>query len=252
MVTKQEVLSFVEGLGVSAVGVTSAERLADLPTGPVLDAVRLQGVREVLPSAESVVLLAYRVWDPVFNVVARGPLWLREGVPLEEGGSEFYQLSSQVLDAKAWALASFLRGEGCDAVVSRRVALKPAAVVAGLGCRGKNTLVLSPVHGPFVRFSAVLTSAVLEPDEPYVGDLCGDCTRCMDACPTGALKPHELEIRRCLTYAAENPFSVEVEDDVRGLETRLIRRPTLNSFIECTICQDVCPAGRRAQGQADG
>jgi hypothetical protein len=74
LVTKKEILSYVEGLGVSAVGFTSAERLTDLPTGPVLDAVRLRGVREVLPSAESVVILAYRVWDPVFNVVARGPL----------------------------------------------------------------------------------------------------------------------------------------------------------------------------------
>ena len=90
MVTKQEVLSYVEGLGVSAVGFTSAERLLDLPTSPVLNVTRLQGVQEVLPSAESVVILAYRVWDPIFNVVARGPLWLREGVPLEEGGPEFY------------------------------------------------------------------------------------------------------------------------------------------------------------------
>lgn len=111
--------------------------------------------------------------------------------------------------------------------------------------------VLSFVEG--LGVSAVgFTSAALEPDEPYVGDLCGDCTRCIDACPTGALRPHELEIRRCLTYAAEHPFSVEVEDDVRGLEARFIRRPTLNSFIECTVCQDVCPAGRGARGRADG
>ena len=80
----------------------------------------------------------------------------------------------------------------------------------------------------------------------YIDDktcLGAKCNKCIEACPTSALKPYEIDIRRCLTYAAENPGSAMVEEDVRELERKLIRKPTLNSFIECTICQDVCPVG---------
>lgn len=247
MVTNQDIQSTSKSLGLSLVGITTAERLGELPTGSVLDVANLIGVREILPSTESVIILAYRIWDPIFNVVASGPKWLREGDPLEEQGTEFYQLYSQVLDAKAWALVHFLMINGFEATVSRRLSLKPAAVIAGLGFRGKNTLVINPEHGPFVRFTAVLTSAQLEPDEPFKGNGCGDCTRCIDACPTKALEPHVIDIRRCLTYAAENPESPDVPKDVRDLERKIIKRPTLNSFIECTICQDACKAHLHAE-----
>jgi epoxyqueuosine reductase len=231
-------------LGVSAVGITSAERLKDLPTGAVLDVAHHLAVHEVLPSAKSAIILAYRVWDPIFNVVASGPKWRKNGVSLENEGSEFYQLYSQVLDTKAWALALHLQKNGFESVVTRRIALKPAAIKTGLGCRGKNTLIVSPEYGSYVRFTAVLTSAELEHDDPLSQDLCGECTRCIDACPTKALKPYHIDIRRCLTYAVENPESSAVDEDVRELELKIIKKPSLNSFIECTICQDVCPVVR--------
>lgn len=243
MVTKQEIREISKTLGVTAVGITSADRLKDLPTGAVLDVTHHLAVHEVLPSARSAIILAYRVWDPIFNVVASGPKWVKKGVSLENKGSEFYQLYSQVLDAKAWALAHNLQKKGYESVVTRSIALKPAAIKAGLGCRGKNTLTVSPEYGSYVRFTAVLTSAELEPDEPISQDLCAECTRCIDACPTKALRPYEIDIKRCLNYATENPESSAVDEDVRELELKLIKKPSLNSFIECTICQDVCPVG---------
>jgi epoxyqueuosine reductase len=244
-VTNLEVESFSKTLGISLIGITTAESLRDLPTGNVLDVTSLQSVLEVLPSTRSVIIAAFKTWDPIFNVVVSGPRWLKEGVTLERQGSEFYQLYSQVLDAKAWALAHYLQTNGFEAVVSRRISLKPAAVESSLGARGKNTLVINPEHGPFVRFTAILTSAELEPDEPSAMDICGDCVRCVEACPTKALQPYEIDIRGCLTYAAENQESTLVTEDVRELERKLIKRPTLNSFIECTICQDVCRAHLR-------
>jgi epoxyqueuosine reductase len=232
-------------LGISLVGITTVERLEGLPTGDVLDVKTLRAVKEVMPQASSVIIAAYRTWDPIFNVVASGPMWLKEGVTLDIQGSEFYQLYSQVLDAKAWALANYLQRSGFEAIVTRDISLKPTAVESGLGTQGRNTLVINPEHGPYIRFSAILTSAELEADEPSTDDVCGDCTRCVDACPTKALRPYEIDIRRCLTYAAENQGSPLVAEDVRELERKLIKRPTLNSFIECTICQDVCRAHLR-------
>lgn len=238
---KRELMKFIKGLGVTEMGIISVDRLTDLPTGKVLDVTVHHSVHDVMPSARTVIILAFKVWDPIFNVVAMGPIWNKDKIPLEQGGSEFYQLYGQIIDSKAWALSNYLLRNGFDSTVSRRIALKPTAVKAGLGCRGKSTLIINPVHGPFLRFSAVLTEAEFESDDPFSRDLCGDCTRCIDACPTKALQPYEIEIRRCLNYAAENPFSDLVDKDVRTLEKKIIQRPTLNSFRECTICQDACP-----------
>lgn len=241
MITKKEIQDIGQSIGITQLGFTSVDRLSDLPTGKILDVAEHKSVVEVFPKAKSVIMVMYKIWDPIFNVVAFGPIWERKVTPLQDQGSEFYQLYSQILDAKAWTLANHLHRMGYDSMVSRNIALKPAATIAGLGIKGKNTLILNPMHGPFVRFTSILTEAELEPDTPFSGDLCGECTRCIDACPTKALQPYEINIRRCLTYAAENQFSELVEDDVKQLEKKLILKPTLNSFCECTICQDVCP-----------
>jgi epoxyqueuosine reductase len=241
MLTKREIIDFAHDLGITKIGFTSKDRLSDLPTGKILDVVEHKSVLDVFPKTKSVIVLAYKIWDPIFNVVAMGPSWEKKETPLDHQGSEFYQLSSQVLDGKAWVLAQYLLRKGYDSTVSRRIALKPSAVIAGLGAKGKNTLIINPEHGPFVRFTSILTEADFEPDYPFSEDLCGECTKCIMTCPTKALKPYEIDIRRCLTYAAENPFSNLVDDDVRELEKKLILKPTLNSFCECTICQDVCP-----------
>jgi epoxyqueuosine reductase len=91
---------------------------------------------------------------------------------------------------------------------------------------------------------ALLTNAELDLDEPYVGDLCGDCTRCVDACPTKALSPYGIKIDRCLAYASENPGRDDLPDGVREMEAKLVVRPTKNSYIECLICANVCPFGQ--------
>jgi epoxyqueuosine reductase len=241
MVTKEEIENLAESLGITKLGFTTVDRLSELPTGKILDMGNHKAVLDVFPKTKSVIIVMYKIWDPIFNVVAMGPIWQRKGTPLQDQGSEFYQLYSQVLDGKAWALVNHLNKRGYASMVSRGIALKPAATIAGLGVKGKNTLILNPVHGPFVRFTSILTEAGLEPDAPLSEDLCGDCIRCIEACPTKALRPYEINIRRCLTYAAEHPLSELVEDDVRVVEKKLILKPTLNSFCECTICQDACP-----------
>jgi epoxyqueuosine reductase len=243
LVTSTEVKEFARSRGVSLVGVTTAERIRDLPTGSISGVKTLRAAAEELPSVRSVIVLAHHVWDPIFNV-ACDPRFRGNGTPYLGGGSEWYQLYAEVTTNKAWQVVEYLKKFGHEATVPKNSPFKLLAVEAGLGCQGKNTLVITPEYGPDVRFSAVLTSAELEPDEPFTEELCGDCDRCIASCPTKALHPHEIDIRRCLNYAVENPQSLDVDEDVRALEEKLIKRPTQNSYIECAICQDACPMGR--------
>jgi epoxyqueuosine reductase len=108
---------------------------------------------------------------------------------------------------------------------------REAAARAGVGFYGKNTLLITRRHGSWVVLGTLVTDAEIEARAPLELD-CGSCTRCIDACPTGALdEPGVLDSTRCLSYWSQAPGSIPEE-----------YRAELGSQVYgCDICQDVCP-----------
>ncbi len=106
---------------------------------------------------------------------------------------------------------------------------------AGLGFIGKHTNLISPSLGNWIFLAEILTTAELEPDQP-AKNRCGNCTRCIAACPTGALvAPFQLDARRCISY-----LTIENKDAI-PLEFRpLIRR----HIFGCDECLAACPWNR--------
>ena len=231
-------------VGFVSSGISNPDRLCGLPHGWVSTVCNLRSPEEELPAVKSVILMSYYVWDRAFNLQVDSTYFQQREMYTPRVPLESYQFYYAVMRNKAWMIVDYLRRKGFESLLSLNIPLKTAAVRCGLGCQGKNTLLITPDYGPRVRLVSVLTTAELEIDEPYKEDLCRDCEKCVVACPTRALEPYKIKINRCITYAAEKPYASDVPEDVRKLERKLIVRPTPNSYIECTTCIDACPIGK--------
>jgi epoxyqueuosine reductase len=187
--------------------------------------------RRVLPGARSVVACAAGYYQ---GARPDGP----PGVARYAWGEDYHVLLEPRLRALGDEVTRLAPGSSARAYVDTGPVLeRDLAARAGLGWIGKNTMLLHPALGSFFFIGVVLTTAELAPDEP-VPDRCGTCTRCLDACPTGAfIGPHVLDARRCIAY-----LTIEHRGAVPGE-----LRPGVGGWLfGCDVCQDVCPWNRRA------
>jgi epoxyqueuosine reductase len=173
----------------------------------------------------------------------------REHARLEEPGAAVVSLYARgrdyhkVLRAKLAQLAG--RIEEAVGPFGHRVATDSAPLFevefarkAGLGWRGKHTLLLSREAGSMFFLGEILTDLPLPVDAP-VSEHCGQCTRCLDVCPTQAIvAPYELDARRCISY-----LTIEHAGSIPEPLRPLIG----NRIYGCDDCQLVCPWNKYAQ-----
>jgi epoxyqueuosine reductase len=107
------------------------------------------------------------------------------------------------------------------------------AEAAGIGCIGRNTLLIVPGYGSRVFLGELLLDIEIEPDQPIDWNPCGDCTACIDACPTGAIvEPGKLDATRCISY-----LTIELKRDFTDDEAAI----TTGWLYGCDNCLDACP-----------
>jgi epoxyqueuosine reductase len=152
-------------------------------------------------------------------------------------GKDYHRVTGRRLDQ----LADFLRARGARLsrtfVDAGPVPERELAQRAGLGWIGKNTMLIRPDAGSFFFIGSLFTDLPLPADETLELDRCGSCTRCLEACPTGALvEPRLLDATRCISYLTieqKGPIPDELAERLRGYA------------FGCDICNDVCPWNQR-------
>lgn len=140
------------------------------------------------------------------------------------------ELAARIAEAGPVATRVFV-----DSAPVMEVAL---ATKAGLGWRGKHSLLLSREAGSFFFLGEIYTDLPLPPDPP-VSAHCGQCSACIDACPTGAIvAPYKVDARRCVSY-----LTIELRESIP-----VDMRPLIgNRIYGCDDCQLVCPWNRFAR-----
>lgn len=187
--------------------------------------------RNIMPSARCVVCVALQYSPLKGDQGAEGDLWPR--VARYAHGIDYHDLMKTRLEE----LAGRVREAFPDCATRSYVDTGPVlerelAARAGLGAFGKNTMLLNEESGSWLLLGELFLSLELEPDVALT-DLCGSCTQCLEACPTGALpKAYQLDANRCISY-----WTIEH----RGVFPREIRSWLSGWVFGCDLCQEACP-----------
>ncbi|MCH7504021.1 tRNA epoxyqueuosine(34) reductase QueG [PVC group bacterium] len=117
-------------------------------------------------------------------------------------------------------------------VDSRPIPERDLALKAGIGFRGKNSMVIKPGLGSYFFLAVILSTYEFMPDQPSTVN-CGQCRLCLDACPTGAITDdYEVDSRKCISY-----LTIEKKTPLNDGELQSLN----NWMFGCDICQEVCP-----------
>jgi epoxyqueuosine reductase len=190
--------------------------------------------REVLPGCESLVCLAINYYPGATPFPEGHPGGYR--IARYAWNEDYHDLIESRLEEFDLRLQS-LGGVQKPYVDTGPVLERDFATESGLGWNGKSTMQIHRRLGTWFFLAEILTTLELAPDEPF-GDHCGKCTRCITACPTGAITaPHRLDARRCISYLTiENKGPIPEE----------FREAMGDRIYGCDDCLDACPWNRFA------
>ncbi len=248
---KQAIAQKALELGFSKVGIAKAEsgieseRLKDwLALGYQADMdwmtnPKRQDITQVMVGVKSVICVALNYYTPHQHSQDS-----QVGKISRYGWGRDYH---KVLTKKLKALAAWLEAQG-DSIQGNNIQAryyvdtgpiseKAFAQRAGIGWIGKHSNVITRDYGSWLFLGEVLTNLELEPDRPHT-EHCGTCTRCMDACPTGAIaQPFVVDANRCIAYHTIENKAAEIPEAIAA---------NLQNWVAgCDICQDVCPWNHR-------
>jgi len=227
----EELKKYARSTGAELVGALPVDKIDAVPSHWVGWTVNSDTKKSehYMKDAKSVIVLGYHAWDDVHEIALLG----REDI-------EYTAYQRMRLYARR--VLRFIKDHGYEGVIyPELLSQKRMAQLAGLGCFGKNSLIINPTYGAWIRLQSILTNAELVYNEPFKEDLCGECDKCIQACPVDALTPYKVDPDRCIVgmYYPHRSVLQGVEHEFEEYMPKL----TENSRLMCTECQKACPIG---------
>ena len=187
--------------------------------------------RQLVPGARSVVSLAFNYY-PGNKQPDEAPYKISKYAY----GFDYHEIIREKLNA----LSDFLHQSAGEIHIRSFVDSAPVlerawAVEAGIGWIGRNSMLISKKNGSFFFLAELITDLQLTYDSPFGGNYCGDCSRCIDACPTGAISDFVVDAAKCISY-----LTIELKDELSPAPKGSYEK----WIFGCDICQDVCPWNR--------
>lgn len=245
---KQLIIDYSKKIGIDKIGFASADVFGELKErlkrqqslgyqsgfekGSVEE--RTEPAR-LLPEAQSVISIAV-AYPSQMNDAPRSTKETRRGIFCRASWGVDYHV---VLRERLAKLAAFIKENVPDAesklmVDTGELSDRAVAERAGIGFSGKNTSIITPEFGSYVYLGELITNIPFIPDAP-IEDSCGECTKCMDACPTGALvQGGQLNAQRCIAFLTQTKDFLPDE----------FRSKLGNRVYGCDTCQAVCPRNK--------
>lgn len=205
-----------------------------------MDSQRRQDIRQIMPNAASIICVALNY----YTAHQRPPEAQYAKISRYGWGRDYHR----VLTKKLKQLTRWMHENTADVEVRFYADTGPVqdkfwAQQAGLGWIAKNGNVITRNYGSWVFLGEIITDAILVPDKPHSAH-CGSCTRCIEACPTKAIRaPGVVDANRCIAYHTIENRADELPEAIAQ---------NLHGWIAgCDICQDVCPWNQRFSQETD-
>ncbi len=180
--------------------------------------------RLLMPGAKSIICVGLNYFYPI--------AWEEDKPKISRYalGDDYHEVLKKKLKSLESEIQTKFGGVPCKACVDTAPIMdKYWAVKAGIGWQGKHSNVITRDKGSWIFLGELITDLELVPDEP-IGDFCGSCSLCIDACPTNAIaEPYVIDSNKCISYQ-----TIEFRGD-------LLPNDTAGWIYGCDICQDVCP-----------
>jgi epoxyqueuosine reductase len=195
---------------------------------------RRRSLFQLMPEVRSVICLGLNYYTPQARSGEPG----KAKISRYGWGRDYHKVMTKRLKAfRGWLEAEFPGAKVRFYVDTGPVQEKAWAQQAGIGWIGKHSNVISRDYGSWLFLGEVLTSIELAGDRPHL-EHCGTCTRCLEACPTGAIvEPFVVDANRCIAYHTIENRAEEIPGSIAA---------HLEGWVAgCDICQDVCPWNQR-------
>lgn len=193
-----------------------------------------QDIREILPGAESVIVVGLSYHTPYQHEEATG----QGKISRYAWGTDYHEIMPVNMQEIVSVITSISpESQSKIYVDTGPIPEKQWARKAGIGWQGKNSNIISREIGSWFFLGIIITTLPLEYDKP-IDDYCGTCTACLDACPTQAIiEPYKVDAGKCISY-----WTIEAKPQI---EIPLHIAENMENWIYgCDICQDICPWNR--------